>query len=197
MLYAVGGQSIEAVVAGSGQAQPSVTGSSTIAAHSVNSTTVISGTTSGVAVVTVGSIKVIVTDKQTAYTFSQPRLSKPGYFNVGPATSSVLIYGPYLVRNVTLSSNGETLSLVGDVNATTNINIFAPKTVKTFKWNGATISTKKGTLGSSVGTIAFKYASIAKLPSLSAATWLCHDTFPEKETYVCKRLSLLLKCFFF
>lgn len=184
VLYAIGGQSIEAVIGATGQNQPSVAGSSTITARSLNSNTVISGTTSGVAVVTVGSIKVIVTDKKTAYTFAQPRLSPAGYFNVGPATSSVLIYGPYLVRNATLSSNGDTLSIVGDLNATTSINIFAPQTVKTFTFNGAAFSTTKGALGSSVGTLTFKYASVVELPSLQAVEWLCQDTFPEKETCV-------------
>lgn len=192
VLYAIGGQSIEAVVDSTGSAQPAVTGSTTISARSVNGTVVIAGTTSGVTAITFDKVKVLVVDKHTGYTFAQPRLSESGYFNVGPATSSVLIYGPYLVRNASLSANGETLSMVGDVNATTTINIFAPKSVKTFTWNGAHLSTKKSPLGSSTGTIAFKYQSIAELPSLAAAEWLCHDTFPELEACVAYASPLLL-----
>ncbi|KAF8320898.1 glycoside hydrolase family 35 protein [Clavulina sp. PMI_390] len=176
VLYAIAGQSIEAVISTS--SHPTVAGSSTIKASTVNGTTVITGTTSGVAVVTVGSIKVLVVDKHTAYTFAQPRLEAEGYFNVGPATSSVLIYGPYLVREATLS--GSTLSIVGDINATTTINVFAPKSVRSISWNGTPLSTKTNSVGALSATIAFKYSSIAALPSLTTAEWLCHDTLPEK-----------------
>lgn len=120
-------------------------------------------------------------DKQNAYSFAQPRLAEPGYFNMGPASSSVLVYGPYLVRNATLSQDGETLSLFGDTNATTAINIFAPKSITSFKWNGATIATSTSSIGSQIGVIKFKYSGLGvKLPSLSSNEWKVTTLCPRR-----------------
>lgn len=150
----------------------------------MNGSVVISGTTSSVSVVTFGSAKIIVVDKQTAYSFWSPRLKSAPYFNIGPASSAVLVHGPYLVRNATLSTDGHTLSLIGDTNSTTTIKIFAPSSVKTFKWNGKTITTKKNADGASSGTIGFKYSGRQSLPDLTTASWKCQDSFPESQLYV-------------
>lgn len=105
---------------------------------------------------------------------------------MGPASSSVLIQGPYLVRNATLSKDGHTLSILGDTNATTTLNVFGPKSIEIIKWNGETLLWKKSATGAFSGTIGFKYAKLSTtpLPSLTDAEWSCHDTFPEKETRV-------------
>lgn len=123
-------------------------------------------------------------DKQTAYSFWSPRLKSAPYFNIGPASSAVLVHGPYLVRNATLSTDGHTLSFVGDINSTTTIDIFAPSSVNTFKWNGKTIITEKTIYGASSGTIKFNYSAGQSLPSLSTASWKCQDSFPESQLYV-------------
>ncbi|KAF8323218.1 glycoside hydrolase family 35 protein [Clavulina sp. PMI_390] len=179
ILYTIRGQSIEAVVSAPGAKSLNVTGSTTIAASIVNGTAVITGTASGMTVVNLSTVKIIVVDKDTAYTFSQPRLANSGYFNIGPATSSVLVSGPYLVRNATITGNN-TLNLVGDINSTTTVNVFATKSIASVTWNGARLHTKRSGLGTITATIPFKYGSQLQLPSLSSAEWLCHDTFPER-----------------
>lgn len=174
VLYSLKGQTIEAVLNAKGS--PTVKGSSTILAHSINGTVAITGTASGISVVSVGSTRIIIADKETAYTFWNPRLSTG--FNVGPPTSSILVVGPYLVRNVTLKSS--VLEIYGDTNGSTTIDVIAPSSVHTFKWNSQIIKLSTTVIGTKRGEIGFKFSDLAKtIPSLKNLEWKCADSLPE------------------
>ena len=159
---------------------PTRTGSSTISAKLVSgNTTIINGTTLSVSIVTVSkTLKVIVVDKASAIKFWAPVLGT-GY-GVGSFTPGVLVWGPYLVRDAVLSSNGKVLQLTGDTNAPdTIINVIAPASVQSLSWNNQSISLSTTELGSKRATLPFKYGSLAALPSLGEASWACVDSLPE------------------
>ncbi|KAH8115249.1 hypothetical protein DFH11DRAFT_1726116 [Phellopilus nigrolimitatus] len=158
ILYALAGQSIEAVVSG-GTGTPAISGCSSVNATTTNGTVVITGSPSGVCAISFGNATVLVADKVTATTFWAPRLpsSNATQYDQAPDVPAVLVAGPYLVRNATLSSDGSALLLTGDLNATTTLDVFAPESVTSVSWNG------QG----------------ASLPSLKNVTWFCADSLPE------------------
>lgn len=177
VLYALAGQSIEAVIADASGAPPTVAGSSTISARVTNASVAITGTPSGVSVVSFGKAKVIVVDKHTALSFWNPRLLGTGatLYDAAPDVPSVLVAGPYLVRNATVS--GMTLELFGDLNQTTTIDVIAPAAVKTVLWNGAKVTVAKSNIGTLRGQLSFGLK--ATIPSLKSAIWSCADSLPE------------------
>jgi hypothetical protein len=179
VLYALKGQAIEAVLTSStaSLAAPSVTGSS-IKAQAINATVQITGSPSGISTVTFGSTVVIVADKETATTFWNPHLTNPSSpYDVSPDAASVLIVGPYLVRNATIS--GSTLKVFGDINATTAISFLAPKAVTHLTWNGRQVTLKDSNIiGMKTGSVAFSLSK-PSLPNLKSARWSCVDSLPE------------------
>jgi hypothetical protein len=181
VLYALKGQSIEVAIPGS--ANPTKTGSSTLFARLVSGNVIVSGTTSGIATVTVGkNLKIIVLDKQTALTSWNPPLSPSGY-NVTPQTPSVFVIGSYLVRNATLTSRDSILEINGDTTTEGDIQILAPASVHSLKWNGRSVPLSTTELGTKRATLGFKYTALEKsLPSLSKAQWKCTDSLPEIRT---------------
>jgi Beta-galactosidase, domain 3/Beta-galactosidase, domain 2 len=90
----------------------------------------------------------------------------------------VFVYGPYLVRNPTLS--GSSLYLRGSTNATTPIEVAAPSSVTSLYWNGALVSTTTTSYGTLTGTLADP-ASMT-LPNLATQQWKysagSHETSP-------------------
>lgn len=174
MLYVPIGQSVEAVV--SKGSTPTVTGSSSISAKLVNGSVIITGTASGANFVKFGSTTVLVLDKVTATAFWQPRLGKTA--NASPKTPSVIVGGPHLVRNATLS--GSTLALVGDTNTTTPLTVIAPSSVTGVTWNGKSVSVKKGSAGELTGSVAGPQA-LSDLPKLTSRSWKTADSLPEVD----------------
>jgi hypothetical protein len=177
ILYVPNTQSFEAVVSGPKVSAPSVSGAKGVSAKLLDSkSVVITGTPAGLSAVRFGNTAVLVTDKVTAKSFWQPHTSTS--YDVSPSgASSVLVAGPYLVRNATVA--GSTLALVGDTNATTTLTVIAPSAVKKVTWNGAAVSVSSGPAGGLVG----KLGAPAKvsLPSLKSAKWKAADSLPEVD----------------
>lgn len=99
------------------------------------------------------------------------------YFQFG-SNSTVLIGGPYLVRNATITRDGE-LVLRGDLNASSPLTVVAPSNVLEVSWNGARIHTTN-IAGSAIhtGHLSFDdYTSLIKVPKLT--DWRFADSLPE------------------
>ena len=171
------GQSAEAIIMVKDFGTPVVSGSSSIKAKSLGNTVVITGNPSGISVVKFGRTTVIVADKSTATTFWQPRISESlSSYGVAPDDPSVILAGPYLVRNATISSS--TLELVGDINATTTLTVLAaPTTVSSITWNGSPVKISKTQVGL-VGTLPGPVTQVP-LPDLTTAIWKTIDSLPE------------------
>lgn len=183
MLYANAGHSIEAVVTGVQTAHIITSGSSSISARRGSSSTlVITGKPSGISAVSVGNVTVIIADKHTVLSFWNIRLPSASHtqYDQAPDVPSVLIFGPYLVRNATLDSSGSTLVLNGDINATTTLDIVAPPTVKAVTWNGQSVRVQMSRIGTLRGQVTFDLKK-PELPDLKAARWRCTDSLPEIE----------------
>ncbi|KAK7695246.1 hypothetical protein QCA50_002436 [Cerrena zonata] len=179
VLYAEKGHSIEAVVSGVGSSTPTVSGSTTISAKAGdNSTTVITGSPSGISTVTIGKTVVLVADKHTALSFWNVHI--PGrsatQYDRAPDVPSVLVIGPYLVRGATLENSH--LALRGDLNATTTLDVITPSSVNRITWNGAPVNVKKTDIGTLRGTLQFNVQA-PTLPNLKEASWFCADSLPE------------------
>ncbi|KAJ6552812.1 glycoside hydrolase family 35 protein [Mycena capillaripes] len=124
---------------------------------------------------------ILFADSVTAATFWAPVI--PGksafgnYWAIGSNTT-VLVGGPYLVRNATIS--GSQLALVGDLNGTVPLSVIVPSTVKSVTWNGASVRLTTGvtSTGGLTGTLApraaVKTVSVPKLTS-----WKFMDSLPE------------------
>ncbi|KAJ6467728.1 glycoside hydrolase superfamily [Mycena sanguinolenta] len=95
---------------------------------------------------------------------------------------TVLVQGPALLRNASLSRNEAAIDLWGDTNGTSSVTVYAPETVTSASWNGKTITnvhtTAPGVLTFSVGGAAPKI----NVPDLFKATWKTADSLPEIQT---------------
>lgn len=142
---------------------------------------VISGTVSGLSVVSFGNTRVFIADKKSASAFWAPKISNVGdhtQYDTSPDVPSVLIRGPYLVRDVT--SKGSTLAFTGDINGTTTIDVFAPTKYRTVTWNGANVKVTKSELGGLRGMLTFPSdLNRVDVPSLAEVKWKCADSLPE------------------
>lgn len=89
----------------------------------------------------------------------------------------MLLVGPYLVRTAAL--RGSTLSITGDLNATTTLQLFGPSSIKTVEWNGEEVKLGEHTAwGALQATLAGPRVKM-ELPSLRAAKWKYADSLPE------------------
>ncbi|KAG8783246.1 hypothetical protein FRC12_019925 [Ceratobasidium sp. 428] len=164
--------------------KPSVSGSSSIKATLANGTALISGPapSSGLARVTIGKTSVWLADKSwLAPKIWQPRVSGTGgngRYDLSPRTGSVLVFGPYLVRNAAI--RGSTLAIVGDLKsgATTELEVLAPSSITSVSWNGQFVRVSKTVTGTLKGSIGIKDLT-PKLPNLKTLEWKCTDSLPE------------------
>ncbi|KAI0339557.1 glycoside hydrolase family 35 protein [Trametopsis cervina] len=133
--------------------------------------------------VTVGvqrSTVLIIMDKATASNWHAPVI--PGsnefgnYFSIG-TNQSVLVGGPYLVRTADISQT--TLSLSGDTNGTTDIEVVAPSQVKALLWNGVEQTVVRSAYGSFKFTVGTNFN--LSLPDLSALAWKISGSLPEVD----------------
>ncbi|KAJ7895550.1 glycoside hydrolase superfamily [Mycena olivaceomarginata] len=92
---------------------------------------------------------------------------------------TVLVRGPALLRNASISRNQATIDLWGDTSGSTSVTVYAPESVTSASWNGKTIAnvhkTAPGVLNFSVGRPSPKI----DVPDLSRATWKAADGLPE------------------
>ncbi|KAJ7128422.1 glycoside hydrolase family 35 protein [Mycena epipterygia] len=182
VLYALEGQYVEIAVEVAGKAQISHAGSTTISATATGKVP-LSGSPSGLTVVTFGNTRVIVGDKKTVSGLWAPRLSTTSltghvHYDLTPDIPAVFVLGPCLVRSAT--AHGSVLQLTGDLNATTTLDVFASKTFKTITWNGVPVACTTSPIGSLRGVVGFP-ASLpaAKIPVLADLEWACADSLPE------------------
>lgn len=134
---------------------------------------------------------VLFADSDTAGTFFAPVVpstSRTGdaatfknYWQIG-SNETVLVGGPYLVRNASIS--GSELALRGDLNASVMLTVVAPPTVKTITWNGQRVeaNAKASSAVSSRGGFAGQVqlstsASGVHVPTLS--NWKFANSLPE------------------
>ncbi|KAG8680419.1 hypothetical protein FRC11_002521, partial [Ceratobasidium sp. 423] len=101
-------------------------------------------------------------------------------YDLSPRTGSVLVFGPYLVRNATIQ--GSTLHVVGDLKSgnTTELEAIVPLAVTSVTWNGKNVGVSKTASGTLKGTIGGEDLT-PKLPNLKALEWRCTDSLPEIE----------------
>ncbi len=134
---------------------------------------------------------VLFADTDTAGTFFAPVLPPASgtgdaatfknYWQIG-SNETVLVGGPYLVRNASIS--GSELALRGDLNASVMLTVIAPPTVRAITWNGQPVeaNAKASSAVTSRGGFAGQLqlstsASGVHVPSLS--NWKFADSLPE------------------
>ncbi|KAG9124447.1 hypothetical protein FRC07_011605 [Ceratobasidium sp. 392] len=155
-----------------------------IKASLANGTALISGLppSSGLVRITAGKTTVWLANKSWLATrIWQPRVTGTGgngQYDLSPRTESVLVFGPYLVRNAVVK--GSTLVVTGDLKsgATTELEILAPSSVKSVTWNGQPVSISKTATGTLKGSVGVKDLT-PKLPDLKTLEWRCTDSLPE------------------
>ena len=131
---------------------------------------------------------VLFADPVTAATFWAPPVRAPtpsagtvrgmeNFFQFGTNTT-VLVGGPNLVRNASLSEDGATLALRGDLNASVPLTVVAPSSVKTVEWNGKSVRVKSDGKGVLSGKLAQSVGlKDIRLPKLGG--WKFNDSLPE------------------
>lgn len=87
----------------------------------------------------------------------------------------MFVHGPYLVRRASI--DGSTLLLEGDTDSDTDIEVSTTKKVKTIKWNGNDVVTRKTEYGSFKGRI----NGPEDFASPAFVDWRVHDTLPERR----------------
>jgi hypothetical protein len=134
-----------------------------------NGAATISYRTSGRTIVQLGSDTLVyIVDRNTAYTFWTTDLPSDS----GSAYSrkeSVIVRGTYLLRSASI--HGTTLRLRGDLNATSDIEVFADEKIKTITFNDRTLHVHKTSYGSWTGEVKFEKPSFS-LPDLKELHWV-------------------------
>lgn len=133
---------------------------------------------------------VLFSDPVTAATFWAPTIPSTSgafknFWQFG-SNSTVLVGGPYLVRNATISRSGE-LALRGDLNTSAVLTVIAPSTVSSVSWNGERVPVDAAPSASGSGRKSSVIrtgrvdmtvnANSVKVPTLS--NWKFADSLPE------------------
>ncbi|CRK44913.1 hypothetical protein BN1723_006369 [Verticillium longisporum] len=118
---------------------------------------------------------VYILNRNEAYNYWVP----PTEADLG--TADVIVKAGYLVR--TVSIDGSSLSFVGDVNATTPIEVIggAPTSLKALEFNGKALDFEQDDSGVVSAVIEFETPGI-KLPCLSRLKWKYLDSLPEIQS---------------
>ena len=131
---------------------------------------------------------VLYADSVTVATFWSPVIAGPSndplanYWGLG-TNQSILVGGPYLVRDARLS--GSTLALRGDLKTDVRLTVIAPRNVRYITWNGEpvfgdfTAASCLSSIGGFVGQLQTRHSvtSGVKLPRLTG--WKFQDSLPE------------------
>ncbi|KAI0350174.1 hypothetical protein OH77DRAFT_1593752 [Trametes cingulata] len=129
---------------------------------------------------------ILFADTATATTFWAPAVRNPTrntvpgletFWQFGTNTT-VLVGGPYLVRNASLEDGGRTLAVRGDLNASVPLTVVAPESVRTVTFNGKRASVRSSSEGVLVGRLEVNPdIKRVKIPKLSG--WRFADSLPE------------------
>ncbi|KAF9046172.1 glycoside hydrolase family 35 protein [Panaeolus papilionaceus] len=133
---------------------------------------------------------VLYADTATAGTFSSPVLSGnandpfKNFWGLG-TNSSVLVGGPYLVRDAVIS--GTQLRLRGDLKTDVKLTVLAPRTIQSITWNGQPVALDAAsgsaitTSGAFVGQLKLRAAATSlNIPKLTG--WRFKDSLPERDS---------------
>jgi len=97
-----------------------------------------------------------------------------------PSKSSVVVKAGYLVRSAAIV--GQSLKLIGDVNATTEIEVIATPTEVTDIWyNGEPLKVTKSSAGNLLASVDFTPPTLA-IPDFSTLKWKYINSLPEVQT---------------
>jgi hypothetical protein len=155
-----------------------------------NVVTILSGLSGQATVVDSPALLVLYIDSATAATFwapviaGQPTDPLKNHWSLG-TNQSILVGGPYLVRDASIS--GDTLSLRGDLKTDAMLTVIAPSNIKAVTWNGAIVSSSISSSstvskhGALVGQLQRPTSLIGvSVPTLSG--WMFHDSLPEIDS---------------
>ena len=126
---------------------------------------------------------ILFADPVTAATFWAPAVRSPtrntvpgfeSFWQFGTNTT-VLVGGPNLVRNATIS--GSTLALRGDLNASVPLTVVAPPAVKQVTWNGARVTVRSS--GALLTGRLTESASVRNVTLPKLTGWKFNDSLPE------------------
>lgn len=151
------------------------------AANGITTITFLAGIKGLVTVFESPSQIILFADPVTAASFWAPVI--PGasqlatYWQFG-SNSTVLVGGPYLVRNATIQ--GSQLRLTGDLNASVPLTVIAPNNVATVTWNGIIVSGLRASSQSSIlrGQLSMTARS-SKVTVPTLTNWKFADSLPE------------------
>ncbi|PIL34790.1 hypothetical protein GSI_02577 [Ganoderma sinense ZZ0214-1] len=133
---------------------------------------------------------VLFADPVTAAMFWAPAIKAPtpsndtvpgfeSFWQFG-TNETVLVGGPYLVRNATISNEGSTLALRGDLNASVSLTIVAPLEVREVTWNGERVDVRaEGALLTGWLT---QSASVREVKVPALTEWKFADSLPEVQS---------------
>ena len=132
---------------------------------------------------------VLYADSVTAATFWSPVIAGPSddplanYWGLG-TNQSILVGGPYLVRDARLS--GSTLALRGDLKTDVRLTLIAPRNVRSITWNGTpvygdfSVASSLSFIGGFVGQLQIRRSLTGlKVPKLTG--WKFKDSLPEVQ----------------
>ncbi|KAJ7639434.1 glycoside hydrolase family 35 protein [Roridomyces roridus] len=195
VVYGFAGVGYEVALELGGDVNVNTTGPTQVVGQSNNDTYTINFTPSpGVTLVrfqstTNPNITVLIADNDAATRLWQPTIASSSgggyanYVDVG-ASTPFLISGPYLVRNASLNGDGN-LALWGDVDTSTDIQIFGPGSLVSVQWNGSPINIEQSSPGVWTASISFTAPSASiVLPDLESAStvWRFRDSLPEIQS---------------
>lgn len=132
---------------------------------------------------------ILYADSETAATFWNPVIAGDSkdplrnYWGVG-TNESILVGGPYLVRDATLS--GSKLALRGDLKTDVRLTVIAPKSIRSITWNGERVSEDVAAASAITSSGAFvgqlklsnSFGGV-QIPKLT--NWKFKDSLPEVQ----------------
>ncbi|CCO32169.1 hypothetical protein BN14_06223 [Rhizoctonia solani AG-1 IB] len=173
-------ESGEFVVKGGSKSQSVLAGSAPKFTTSSNGLVVSYTQTSAVGVISFDSFTAVLVPRSTAWKFWAPTLTASPF---SPADKLVWVTGPYLVRSASFAKQSSLLEITGDADSSTQIEIWAPKSVTALHWNGQKLSFKKTSYGTLVGTTPSLDITAAKVSEKLKGTltgWKVADGLPER-----------------
>lgn len=136
-------------------------------------------------VVQIENLFIYILDRNTAYNYWVPDFARNDHWGAYASsvenTQSIIVQAGYLVRSVSLE--GESLNIIGDLNATVPISIIgAPSNARELQFNGQKLAfTKNHVTGEWLSTLKYTPPNV-NLPDLSSLPWKYVDNLPEIQS---------------